>query len=120
MGSRILTMSPPASPSIGLAKMPKFYYQAEDFEVNFVPHFILPLFLLEVINSIAETLNEIGDGNGNISDSAGERSTQVKEYESATSTYGYDSELYKKRLLQRVLEIESELMKIRGNVEEGR
>ena len=40
-------MSPPTSPSIGLAKMPKFYYQAEDFEVNFVPHFILPIFLLE-------------------------------------------------------------------------
>ena len=32
-----------------------------------------------MVTSIAETLNEIGDGNGNISDSAGERSTQFKE-----------------------------------------
>ena len=31
-----------------------------------------------------------------------------------------DSELYKKRLLRRILEIESELMKIRGNMEEGK
>ena len=40
-----------------------------------------------MINSIAETLNEIGDGNGNISDSAGERSTQFKE--DGSDTYGY-------------------------------
>ena len=40
-----------------------------------------------MITSIAETLNEIGDGNGNISDSAGERSTQFKE--DGSDTYGY-------------------------------
>ena len=34
--------------------MPKFYYQAEDFEVNFVPHFILPLFLLEGIIQLGQ------------------------------------------------------------------
>ena len=42
-----------------------------------------------MITSIAETLNEIGDGNGNISDSAGERSTQFKE--DGSDTYGYGS-----------------------------
>ena len=40
-----------------------------------------------MVTSIAETLNEIGDGNGNISDSAGERSTHFKE--DGSDTYGY-------------------------------
>ena len=40
-----------------------------------------------MVTSIAETLNEIGDGNGNISDSAGERSTQFKE--DGSDIYGY-------------------------------
>ena len=40
-----------------------------------------------MVTSIAETLNEIGDGNVNISDSAGERITQFKE--DGSDNYGY-------------------------------
>ena len=39
----------------------------------------------------------------------------------STNSYIFvDSDLYKNRLLQRIMEIESELMKIRGNMEEGK
>merc|ERR1711879_901561 len=130
MGSLLVTMSmvtpsPLFTPSSYTGeKMPKFYIQGQDFEMNFVPHIVLFIFTMDVLNSVTKALADL-NGNDSMdlpkrrddSDSWIENTHLVTPNKDPNNPA--DLDFGEVKLLQRIADIETKLQLIKGNIREA-